>query len=55
MHFFQVRIPKNKGLTPFVEFKVHEDKEFIAYNSISLYTILPKLLEDDEEENMKKV
>ena len=51
-----MKLPKNKGLTPFVDFKVYEDGKFIAYNSISLYYILPKLLEDDddEEEQTKK-
>lgn len=46
---FDVSIPKNKTLVPFLDFKVLYDDEFYGFNSVSLYKLLPKLKEKEGE------
>ena len=56
MFMFHLTLPKNKGLTAFIDFKLykhHLSSDFIAFNSANLYKILPKLLEDDEDDKKK--
>ena len=56
LHSFNIKIPKNKGLTIFADFKLYKHRistDFIGYNSINLYKVLPKLLEDEDEEAQK--
>jgi hypothetical protein len=46
---FDVSIPKNKTLVPFLDFKVLYDDQFYGFNSVSLYKLLPKLKEKEGE------
>lgn len=42
-----IEIPKNRTLTPFIDFRVLHDDKFYGFNSISLYKLVPKLKEKD--------
>lgn len=42
-----IEIPKNRTLTPFIDFRVLHDDVFYGFNSISLYKLVPKLKEKD--------
>jgi len=43
----KLHLPKNKALTPFVDFKVMNNGKFYGFNSVSLYKLLPKLKEKE--------
>lgn len=43
----KIKIPKNKSLTPYIDFKVLHNNTFYGFNSINLYKLLPKLKERD--------
>ncbi len=43
----KIKIPKNKSLTPYIDFKVLNNNSFYGFNSISLYKLLPKLKEKE--------
>ena len=39
----KLKIPRNKKLIPYIDFRVEHNKSFYGFNSISLYKLLPKL------------
>lgn len=58
MHMLNLNLPKNKALIPYMDVKLytsHLTKKFFGFNSVSLYQVLPKLLEDDDEKAKKKI
>ena len=44
----KIKIPKNKKLRPFIDFKVMHNNSFYGFNSVSLYHLLPKLQEKED-------
>lgn len=52
---FRANVPKNKSIIPYVEIKVFEVKnnsrKFIGFTSISLYDLIPKLVNNLKTQN----
>lgn len=50
MLLFDIEVPKNKTIIPYVDIKVFEQKsglkKFIGFTSISLYDLVPKIIEN---------
>lgn len=47
---FNVEVPKNRSIIPYVDIQVfekkNEDRKFVGFASMSLYDLVPKILKD---------